>query len=135
VIALILVAVVVGIPLVPVVLLLILIFPVPGYAVTSILLGQAVRGEATGAAPPDPRRQGSAFLVGHLLLSIPWFFAVLLRSAVGAWFSVAGVFLLLAWGVLTLAVAFGWGAFLLARLGKRYPHSAPVAPAPAVPAP
>jgi hypothetical protein len=133
VVSLILVAVVVGIPLVPLVLLLILIFPVPGYAVTSILLGQAVRGEATGAAPPDPRRQGSAFLLGHLLLSIPWFFAVLLRAALGAWFSVAGAFLLLAWGVLSLAVAFGWGAFLLARLGKRYPqpHAVPVAPAPA----
>ncbi len=127
VIALILVALVVGIPLVPLVLLLLLVFPVPGYAVTAGLVGAAVRGhrasgENTGAAAEGITQK---YLLGHLVLTIPWFLAVLMRVFFGAWFGLPGVFLLLGWGVLVLAIAFGWGALLLSRLGRRPPRTAP----------
>ena len=137
VIALILVAIVVGIPLVPMVLLLILILPIPGYAAIAILLGQSVRGESSAVTdPPGARSYSGAFLLGHVLLCSPYFLAAVLRSALGAWFSLAGVFLLVAWGVNTLAIAFGWGALLLSRMGRRYPQrSVTPAPQPAVPAP
>jgi hypothetical protein len=135
VVALVLVAVVVGIPLVPVVLLLILLLPLPGYCATAMLLGESVRGRtAETAGPPGEPDRGTSFLVGHLLLSVPWLLAVLLRSAMGAWFSLAGVFLLITWGIITLAVAFGWGAFLLSRLGTRMPVARGVPqPGPAAP--
>lgn len=134
-----LIAVVVGIPLVPLVVFLLIIFPIPGYLVTSALLGGAVRRDRD-TRDADP---GTDFLLGHLMLSLLWFLAILLRAAIGAWFSIAGAVLLLGWGVIWLAVAFGWGAFLLSRFGMRLPAGrrgaaadqlppagAPVSPAP-----
>jgi hypothetical protein len=130
-----LVAVVVGIPLVPLLLLLMLIVPLPGYVATALVLGQSVRGGSLTREPvADASRWTGDFLIGHLLFSAPWFLAVLLRSAIGAWFSFAGILLLVAWGVVVLAVAFGWGAILLSRFGKRYPAGHPNAPV-SVPAP
>jgi len=131
VIMLVMVAIVVGIPLVPLILLLMLICPIPGYATTAILLGQSVRGGTPSLDPLlSPNRHGGEYLIGHLLLSAPAFLAVLLRSAIGSWMGFAGIFLLVAWGALSLASAFGWGALLLSRLGKRYPHGMPGAPVP-----
>jgi hypothetical protein len=135
---LIMVVIIVGIPLVPLILLLMLICQVPGYATSAIMLGQSVRGGRTAGDPQlSLDRQGGDYLLGHLLLSGPWFLAVLLRSALSGWFSIAGIFLLIAWGVLSLAVAFGWGALLLSRLGKRYPlgRSGASIPAPIPPVP
>jgi len=115
-----LVALVVGIPLVPLVVFLILIFPVPGYVVTAAVLGGSARGDAS-TAPAAAHGIGRAYLLGHLLLSLPWLLAALARSIFGVWFGLAGVLLLIAWGVIGLAIAFGWGAFLLSRFGKRLP--------------
>jgi hypothetical protein len=132
------VAVVVGIPLVPLLLLLMLLVPLPGYVATGLVVGQSVRGGSLTREPlADASRRTGDFMIGHLLLSAPWFLAVLLRSAIGAWFSFAGIILLLAWGVLVLAIAFGWGAILLSRFGKRYPAGHPGVPVsvPAPPAP
>jgi len=130
-----LVAIVVGIPLVPLMVLLMLLVPLPGYVATALVLGQSVRGGSMSREPlAEQSRRTGDFMIGHLLLSAPWFLAALLRSAIGAWFSFAGIILLVAWGVLTLAVAFGWGAVLLSRFGKRYPAGHPDAPLP-VPAP
>ncbi|MBM3318188.1 MAG: hypothetical protein FJY75_10110, partial [Candidatus Eisenbacteria bacterium] len=116
-----LVAIVVGIPLVPLVVFLILFFPVPGYLVTGALLGGAARRRGAASGESAPADVGRDYFLGHLLLSSPWLLAVILRSLLGAWFGVAGLVLLFAWTVLWLAVAFGWGAFLLSRFGKRLP--------------
>lgn len=124
-----LVAIVVGIPLVPLLLLLMLIVPLPGYVATGLVLGASVRGGGLSrTSQSEPTRWTGDFMIGHLLLSAPWFLAALLRSAIGAWFSFAGIILLVAWGVMVLAVAFGWGAILLSRFGKRYPAGQPEAP-------
>jgi hypothetical protein len=117
-----LVALVIGIPLVPLVFFLVLIFPIPGYLVTGATIGSAMRRSPEGQQPGAARESlTTAFLIGHAALSLPWFLAVLLRSLIGAWYSVAGAFLLLGWGIIWLAIAFGWGAFLLSRFGKRLP--------------
>ncbi len=119
------VAVVVGIPLVPIVIFAILILPVPGYLVTSALIGGAARRAQPGAGlahePVRPADSGQAYLLGHALVSAPWLLAVVLRSLIGSWFSFAGALLILGFCVIWLAVAFGWGAILLSRFGKRLP--------------
>ncbi len=128
-----LIAIVVGIPLVPLVAFVLLILPVPGYLITCLVLGRAVRpslggqgssandGQASSAQgqASSPRDLGWAFLLGHLLLSIPWLLLILL-SGIPAMF---GILLLTGWAVIGLAVAFGWGAFLLSRFGSRLPVS------------
>jgi hypothetical protein len=127
------IAIVVGIPLVPVLGLLFLIFPVPGYLVTCTLLGLTVAGRSGDAepegvaegpessvAPRLPAGMGRTFILGHLLLSAPWFAGQLLASA-GAPPVPAKIFFLLSVAVINLAIALGWGAFLLSRLGRRAP--------------
>lgn len=133
--ALILVVTVLGIPLVPVLLLLLLLLPVPGYAATCVALGAYVRkeGELTKQGT-ESEWLGNAYLVGHALFSLPWLLAVIFRSLIGSWFGFAGIVVLLAWGLIILAVAFGWGALLLSRLGTRSPHQAPAMQQPLTPA-
>lgn len=125
------VAVVVGIPLVPVLVLLLLIFPVPGYLVTGSLLGLSVMGRSgeAEAAPGSEEveavgypTQGlvRAFLLGHLLLSLPAFVGLLI-AVFGGPGLVSNSFLLLSFAIVSLAVALGWGAFLLSRFGRRAP--------------
>lgn len=134
-----LVAIVVGIPLVPVVALLLLLFPVPGYLIAGTLLGLTVMGrtqELDGVidldAPEPPRPNlpglGRAFLLGHLLLSLPALMGLLLGLA-GVAGVVVGVFLMIGWGVVVLAIALGWGAFLLSRFGRRAPARVVLPPA------
>jgi hypothetical protein len=128
------VAVVVGIPLVPIVIFAILILPIPGYLVTGTLIGGAARRGQSGAdpargpagpagpiVPVGPADSGRAYLLGHAFLSAPWLLSVLLRSLIGSWFSFAGAFLILGFCVIWLAIAFGWGAILLSRFGRRLP--------------
>jgi hypothetical protein len=120
-----LIALVVGIPLVPLVAFLLLAFPVPGYVITAILLGRALRsGPPTDPRSPVQPGQGGAFLLGHTLLSSPWVLATLLSGIFGGLAWPAGFFLFLGWGVAGLAIAFGWGAFLLSRFGSRVPQRA-----------
>ncbi|MBD3235641.1 MAG: hypothetical protein GF330_02930 [Candidatus Eisenbacteria bacterium] len=131
--ALVLAATVLGIPLVPVVLLLLLLLPVPGYAVTSALLGGALRGRSEQAArDADVGWIGGAFCLGHLLLSIPLLAGSLLYSITArSWVGLGTIMEAIAWGVILLAVAFGWGALLLSRFGRRFPgEAAPGAPVP-----
>ncbi len=120
-----LIAIVVGIPLVPLVAFVLLILPVPGYLITCLVLGRAVRPSLDGQAS-SAKDLGWAFLLGHLLLSIPWLLLILL-SGITPMF---GILLLTGWAVIGLAVAFGWGAFLLSRFGSRLPVSG-AAPIPA----
>jgi hypothetical protein len=93
--------------------------------VTGTLIGSAARrdarGEGLARGPAVPADSGRAYLLGHALLSAPWLLAVLLRSLIGSWFSFAGAFLILGFCVIWLAIAFGWGAILLSRFGKRLP--------------
>jgi hypothetical protein len=113
---------VLGIPLIPVLLLALILLPIPGYAVTGALLGSAVRGTGDPADRNASHRWvGGAYLLGHLLLSLPGLLAVLLQVMVGAWAGIPGVLFFIAWGIVTVAVAFGWGAILLSRFGKRFP--------------
>jgi hypothetical protein len=127
------VAIVVGVPLVPVLGLLFLVFPVPGYLVTCTLLGMTMAGRSHDAepefsaedsdqsvAPQPPAGMGRTYLLGHLLLSTPWFAGQLLAS-LGAPPVPARIFFLLSLAVINLAIALGWGAFLLSRLGRRAP--------------
>jgi len=124
-----LVALVVGIPLVPLVAFLLLIFPVPGYLITSLLLGGALRGMPVAPDEPATTGQGGAYLLGHVLLSSPWLLMIPV-SAVPGLSRLYLLLLLLGWGVISLAVAFGWGAFLLSRFGNRFPRAL-LPPAPA----
>ncbi|MCK4302700.1 MAG: hypothetical protein KAY24_00485 [Candidatus Eisenbacteria sp.] len=125
------VAIVVGIPLVPVLVLLFLTFPIPGYLVTCSLLGLTVIG---GSGRTDPtadsddtrpedyptRGLGGAFFLGHLLLSLPGLVGLLLVVSGGGGM-VSNLFLLLSFAVINLAIALGWGSFLLSRFGRRAP--------------
>ena len=124
-------AVVIGIPLIPVVALLMLMFPLPGYVIAGLLLGLTVMGrhhELEGAAegltqvPPAPPLQGlgRSFILGHLLLSLPGIVGVIL-GILGASSLVTGLFLLIHSAVIFLAIGLGWGAFLLSRFGRRPP--------------
>jgi len=125
-----LVAIVIGIPLVPVILLLMLIFPVPGYLVTATLLGMSASGTtgrlATGSAPGDlppthPVGVGRDYFLGHFFLSLPGLMSLLLALLVGGPGLVSKSFLLLSFAVISLAIALGWGAILLSRFGRRAP--------------
>jgi len=132
-----LVAIVVGIPLVPVLVLALLLFPVPGYMITGTLLGLSLTGrsgmsvEGDPADPVDPRAGvtypirglGRAFFLGHLLLSVPGLIGLLSAMAGGPGI-VGHTFMLLSFVVIVLAIAVGWGAFLLARFGRRVPEMA-----------
>jgi hypothetical protein len=130
--AVVLVAMVIGIPLVPVILLLMLVFPVPGYLATAALLGLSASG-ATGrlqptpgsdAVPPQTRTVeglGRAYFLGHFFLSLPGLMGLLLALVVGGPGLVSKSFLLLSFAVINLAIALGWGAILLSRFGRRGP--------------
>ncbi len=124
-------AIVIGIPLIPVVALLLLIFPIPGYLIAGLLLGLTVMGrhpELEGApaahAQVPPSRPmsglGRAFLLGHLLLSLPGLVGIILGLA-GTSGVVTILFMAIGWAVMFLAIALGWGAFLLSRFGRRPP--------------
>lgn len=116
-----LIALVVGIPLVPLVAFLMFIVPLPGYIITALLIGDALQGRDGPAAEGEPRRgQGRAYLVGHVLLTVPWLL-MLPISVIPGLNRLFLLLLLLGWGIITLAVAFGWGAFLLSRFGTRPP--------------
>ena len=143
-------AIVIGIPLIPVLALLLLIFPVPGYVITCALLGLSIIGRSAASQPvsvehsvPDPtlvtdrRVPGAApssgfpsrgllkaFFLGHLLLSSAGFLSVTLASVGMAGFgmgSTAKLFLLLGLIVGNVAILLGWGAVLLSRMGSRHP--------------
>lgn len=124
-------AIVIGIPLIPVVALLMLLFPLPGYVIAGLLLGLTVMGrhgelegaaEGLGRIPPAPPLPGlgRAFILGHLLLSLPGIVGVLLGVA-SASSLVSGLFMLIGSAVVFLAIGLGWGAFLLSRFGRRSP--------------
>jgi hypothetical protein len=126
-----LIAIVVGIPLVPVIGLLLLIFPIPGYLIACALLGYTLNGLPTedSAGEGDnsaqykifnPSGLGRAYLLGHLLLSLPGLAGMAILSF-GAPFQVAGVFWILSGTIINLAITLGWGAFLLSRFGRRTP--------------
>ncbi len=138
--AVVFVAIVIGIPLVPVIALLILIFPIPGYLVTATLLGlsatgqqaranlgsplagEATPGEGSAAGPiPQPEGLTRAYLLGHLFLSVPGVLSLLLALLTGGPGLASKSFLLLEFAVIHLAIALGWGAFLLSRFGRRAP--------------
>ncbi len=134
-----LVAIVIGIPLVPVVALLLLLFPIPGYLIAGTLLGLTAMGRTPDLdgvvdidcpEPPGPNIPGlgRAFLLGHLLLSLPAIIGVILGLA-GVSGVVVGIFLMIGWGVVVLAIALGWGAFLLSRFGRRAPTRMVLPPA------
>ncbi|MFH1144378.1 MAG: polymer-forming cytoskeletal protein [Candidatus Eisenbacteria bacterium] len=123
-----LIALVVGIPLVPLVAFLLLIFPLPGYLITSLVIGGALQGRASSLEDPVQEGVGTTYLLGHLLLSLPWILMVPVSMIPGL-ARLAFLLLLLGWGIISLAVAFGWGAFLLSRFGSRFPRQA-VSPAP-----
>lgn len=135
VIALILTVTILGLPLVPLVIVFMLLVPVPGYAVTSALLGAALRGRSEGAARgADAGWVSGSFFLGHLLLSLPLLVGSLLYTAAArSWVGLGGVFEALAWGVILLAVAFGWGALLLSRFGRRFPGESSSAASPLQP--
>ncbi|MCP4249009.1 MAG: hypothetical protein GY778_18350, partial [bacterium] len=130
--AVVLAAIVVGIPLIPVLGLMVLVFPIPGYLATGALLGGSMMGRsatlnvAEGGLPDagtshQPPGLGRAFLLGHILISSPVFVGLLLALAgAGSWGS--NLFFLLALAVINLSIAFGWGAFLLSRFGRRAPE-------------
>ncbi len=126
-----LVAIVVGIPLIPVIVLLLLLFPIPGYMIASILLGYTVIGLPIEqkSGEEDPSRQyihfkcdsmSKAFWLGHVLVSIPSL-AGLMLIAFGLPFQVPFVFWILGGTVINLVLTLGWGSFLLSRFGKRPP--------------
>ncbi len=125
-----LVAIVIGIPLIPVLVLLVLMFPVPGYLVTSTLLGLSASGSSSavqegpeGAVPPKPRGSGlgRAYFLGHVILSLPGLVSLILAMATGGPGLVSKSLLLLSIAIINLAIALGWGAILLSRFGRRAP--------------
>lgn len=127
-----LIAIVVGIPLVPVIGLLLLIIPIPGYMIACALLGYTLTGlptEKSASCENDETAQyevlrtsglGRAYLLGHILLSLPGLAGLALLSF-GSPFQVAGIFWILSGTIINLAITLGWGAFLLSRFGKRSP--------------
>jgi hypothetical protein len=133
--AVVLVAIVIGIPLVPVIVLLMVIFPMPGYLVTATLLGLSTSGAAgrpprapdPGSPPPPVGRAeglGRAYFLGHFFLSLPGLMSLLLALLAGGPGLVSKSFLLLGFAVINLAIALGWGAILLSRFGRRAPAGA-----------
>lgn len=143
-------AIVIGIPLIPVLAFLLLVFPVPGYVITCVLLGLSIIGRSATHAPPplepsvpDPTFAGDralpetastggypsrgllrAFFLGHLLLSSAGFLSALFASFAMSGFGLgptAKLFLLLSFIVLNLAILIGWGAVLISRMGSRHP--------------
>ncbi len=128
--AVVMVAIVIGIPLVPVIVLLGLIFPMPGYLVTATLLGLSAAGTSGRLAPlpgpgeapaPNPCGGGRNYFLGHFFLSLPGLMSLLFALLAGGPGLVSKSFLLLGFAVISLAIALGWGAILLSRFGRRPP--------------
>ena len=122
-----LVALVVGIPLVPLVAFLMFIVPLPGYLITSLLVGEALLNRENTQTTERVGGWSAPYLLGHLLLTVPWLIMIPISVAPGLT-RLYVLLLLLGWGVITLAVAFGWGAFLLSRFGSRPPRTALAVP-------